>query len=186
MYFYRCYNQNNRYSKSRPYACQPEKPHVPWEPHIPREPDALQGPHAPQEPKVLFRTASAGGLHLSGFTGAEKEYDLIALKLDFCSKESRTTIINFACGITFLDAAADIRVQLVKAGGELTIPVSSPAVYRRIQKFSGADALCFTVQDTFSAKDTSCCYLVKLTVTGSPSENGAILLTAPVLSAIII
>lgn len=134
----------------------------------------------------LFKTASAGGINLTGTAGADKEYDLIYLNLDFSPKKPMTMILSFACNITFLNANADLNIQLVKPGVCQLVPVAAPAVYRRTQAFSGSDTVYFTVLDTLPSQAASCCYLIKLHAAVEASENGMIIVTDPMLTAMIL
>lgn len=168
MYFCRCYNRDYQYRKNSPSACRPEET-------IPR-----------QEPTEFFKTASAGGISLSGTAGIQKDYDLVALHLDFSPKKSTNVVLDFACNITFINAKADINIQLVKLGEGQPVPVASPAVYRRTLDFSGSDTICFSVHDTLPAQKTSCCYLIKMSVAGNTSENSMIIVTDPVITAMIL
>lgn len=168
MYFCRCYNRDYQYRKNSPSACKPEET-------IPR-----------QEPTEFFKTASAGGINLPGTAGAQKEYDLVALHVDFISKKSTTIVLDFACNITFINAKADINIQLVKLGAGQPVPVASPAVYRRTLDFSGSDTIFFSVHDTLPAQNTSCSYLVKMSVTGNTPENSMIIVTDPVITAMVL
>lgn len=168
MYPCRCYNQNYQRRQNKPKACRPE--------------ETITRP----ESFLLFKTVSAGGINLSSTAGAEREYDLIYLRLDLALKKPMTTILSFACNITFLNAKADLNIQLVKSGVCQPVPVAAPAVYRRTQTFSGSDTIYFTVLDPLSCQTTSCCYLIKMRVTADTSENSMILVTDPVLTAIII
>lgn len=169
MYFCRYNNRDYQYRRNKPSACIPDEKKV-----------------TRPEPVELFKTVSAGGINLSGMAGTEKEYDLIFLHLDVSKKKPATVVLDFSCNITFLNAKADIRIQLVKSGVSQPVPVASPAVYRQTLEFSGSDSIFFTVHDPLSAQNASCSYLIKMYVTGSIPENGMIILTNPVLTAMIL
>lgn len=167
MYFYRCYNRDCQYRRNRPTACKTEQ-------IIPK-----------QEHFVSFKTASAGGITVTGIAGTEKEYDLIGLTVDSCKRKNAAITLSFACNITLIDAKLDLGLQLVKSGESQPVPVASPAVYRRISEFSGSDAISFTIHDPAPVQNGSCTYLVKMYVTFAMQENGLAIVTNPVLTALI-
>lgn len=168
MYFGRRCNQDWQNRINRPSVCRNE--------------EVISDPEIP----VVFKTACAGGITFFGSAGTEKEYDLIFLRLACSLQGSVPVAVHFSCNLTLVHSKADVRIQLVKLGGNIPVPIGSPAVYRRVSEFTGADTIFFTIHDPDPAQNELYGYLIKLYITGSVSENGMVIVTNPVLTAMLL
>lgn len=167
MYLFRCCNPNPRYRENRPSACKVV--------------EAVKRP----DPKNLFYTASGGGVTVTSFAGADKEYDFILLNLEIPSQKRPAALtLHFACNLSCIRSAVDVQFQLIKARTGLIVPLAAPAIYRHSLEFSGSDAISFFACGPVPEPECHCCYLIRMSMTGTVPADGMIAVTNPVLTAI--